>query len=178
MSRTFTPDDGHDRYGLNIEPDEAFGRAMGEHEALPELLDAVIVEVARERVFDVYDELPDGDAVSDEQILTALDWDGPRKRKQKWMWMLGEFLSRPTVSVSERFNEAADAVAIYMDSCNTASTVTAGLRRETFDEEISISVPREVLHRVDKQVEKREGLTYGEVREAHRDAVDNQDAPI
>lgn len=170
-------DDGNDHSGFASfkKPTPA---ACGEHPVLPEILDEVIPSVTRERIFNRRDDLVDGSNVSDSDILNTVNWDGYEQREKKWLYMLAEFVVRSTPQVVDRFNESADAVAIYLDDCNCASGVTAGLRRETFDSDTPIDVPRTVLYRAEKRVKQMDDIDVEAVLDAHREAVGNDEIPV
>jgi len=174
-----------------------------EHEALAEILDAVIPEVARDLVFGEHEEFEDVDpkAVSDKAVLDAVEWDGTFKRRQKWLLIAGEMVfqaeqqrerqslqsnggeesglnglasysSEPSnINWQDCYNEAADAVAIYVDDTSCAESIKDGLRRQTFGEEISIRAPREVLRRLVGRVRNRDDPTVDEVIAKHRKAA-------
>jgi hypothetical protein len=144
----------------------------------------------------------DTEDISDDQILEAVEWDGRQKRRQKWLFMAGEMVfqaeqmrekkslksskskeSPPTglgafssgstdLNWQNCYNEAADAVAIYIQDSSTASNIKDGLQRGTFGEGISIDVPREVLRRLVSGVQSRKDVTVDEVIADHREAVE------
>jgi len=143
----------------------------------------------------------DPDGISNEAILNAVEWSGPYKRRQKWLLMAGEmvfqaeqrrkrqslisgggeesrsglayFSSEPNdINWKDCYNEAADAVAIYVDGASSAEAIKDGLRRQTFGGEISIRVPREVLRRLVEHVYESNDLTVDEVITAHQEAVE------
>lgn len=149
-----------------------------------------------------YEEV-DPEDISDKAILDAIEWDGTFKRREKWLLMAGEmvfqteqvrekqslhsdidgksaisglgaFSGEPTnLNWQDRYNEAADAVAIYVNGASSSEAIKDGLRRQTFGGEISIQVPREVLRQLASEVRNRSELTVDEVIVAHREAVES-----
>jgi hypothetical protein len=174
-----------------------------EHEALEQLLHSIIPEVVRDEVFGEHQQYKnvDSDGFSDEMILNAVEWNGPYKRRQKWLLMAGEvvyqteqkrekqslksdgaeglgsgsgyFSSKPSdINWQDCYNEAADAVAIYVDGASSAEAIKDGLRRQTFGDDISINIPREVLRRLVGRVRDRDDLTVDEIIADHYEAVE------
>lgn len=176
-----------------------------EHEALTEILNDAIPEVSRDLVFGEHEEYKTVDPreVTDEAVLEAVEWDGPFKRREKWLLMAGEmvfqveqsreeqslqtdsaentglgglasFSSEPLhINWQDCYNEAADAVAIYVDGASCAESIKDGLRGQTFGREVSIQVPREVLRRLVVRVQTREDITVDEVIAQHREAIES-----
>lgn len=171
----------------------------GEQETLTDILNEVIPEVTKERIFGSHEDYEEINprAVSDQEILDAVSWDGAPKRRKKWLLMSGEVVLRADMARDKHtmqqngleklgvassgraaldwqtyYNEAADAVAIYIDGASCAETIKSALRRETFGNEISISIPREVLRRLEARVRERDDVTVQTVIAAHRDAIE------
>jgi hypothetical protein len=176
-----------------------------EHDVLTEILNETIPEVSRDLVFGEHEECKNVNPrdVTDEAVLEAVEWDGPSKRREKWLLMAGEmvfqveqsrekqslqtdssedtglgglasFSSGPmNINWQDCYNEAADAVAIYVDGASCAESIKDGLRGQTFGREISIQVPREVLRRLVVRVQNREDVTVDEVIAQHREAIES-----
>lgn len=181
------------------------GGHENEHEVLTEILNSVIPEVVRDLVFGEHEQFKDVNPkdITDVQILNSVEWDGPYKRREKWLLMAGEmvyqaerrrerqsigsgeakkqslsglayFSSDPTdIKWQDCYNETADAVAIYVDGASSAEAIKDGLRRQTFGGEISIEIPREVLRRLVGHVRNRDDVSINEVLAAHREAVES-----
>jgi len=188
-----------------MEFDFGSGGHENEHEVLTEILDAVIPEVVCDLVFGEHEKFKhvNPEEIADERILNDVEWDGPYKRREKWLLMAGEmvvqadqrrerqsmtagqgaeespsglayFASEPTdIDWQDCYNEAADAVAIYVDGASSAEAIKDGLRRQTFGGEISIKTPREVLRRLVGRVRNSNEVTVDEVIAAHREAVES-----
>ncbi|WP_157573438.1 hypothetical protein [Haloplanus natans] len=170
------------------------------HDSLPGILDEVIPEVVRDRIFGTHPKYSDitPNEVTDQGILDAVDWDKTPKRQRKWLWMCGEvvlwadkrrersemyrlqetrsegFGQTTSLNWQNCYNEAADAVAIYLNDASCAESVKDGLRRQTFGSEISISVPREVLRQVEARVREHENVNPDAVIAAHKEAVEHR----
>jgi hypothetical protein len=152
------------------------------HERLPDILDAVIPEVARELAFGELEGLEnvDGKEITDQEILQAVEWDGATQRRRKWLLMAGEVVFRASqareranmqstrstglprvtgtstdVDWVDCYNEAANSVANYMSEPSTAEAVKSALRRETFDEERELSIPTRIPREVLRRVDAR-----------------------
>jgi hypothetical protein len=132
----------------------------GQNKKLPEFIDRGIIETAR-REFKRNDALDlNPRALSDEQILEAVDWDGPNERQKKWLFMAAQFITEVNILLGEQrverqgtmchhsqgsglagepinwgsvFVAAEDAVGHQLSLC--ASTVRAALQKETFEDE-------------------------------------------
>ena len=116
-------------------------RTYGEHEIIPDLL---------------YDIVPE-----------RYCWNKTDKRGRKWVKMARAFMLRTENTPKDRFTQAAHEVGEELGI--SAEAVKSALRREMFNEDASIMIPREVLICVEKRVKNHDEFAVEDILRVYRE---------